>query len=97
MPSDQFIAANRRNWDERVPIHRRDATGFYAVEEFFAGGKRLHAIESGELGDIAGKRLIHLQCHFGLDTLLPTAGGHGADAARAIAARPQVGRLDRHT
>ena len=40
MPSDEFIAANRRNWDERVPIHRRDRTGFYAVERFLAGAKR---------------------------------------------------------
>ena len=77
MPSDEFLAANRRNWDERVPIHRRDRTGFYAVERFLAGDKRLHAIELGELGDVAGKRLIHLQCHFGLDTLI--LARHGAD------------------
>jgi SAM-dependent methyltransferase len=65
-----FFAANRRNWDERVPIHRRDCSGFYAVERFLAGDKRLQAIEWGELGDVDGKRLIHLQCHFGLDTLI---------------------------
>lgn len=70
MPSDEFVAVNRRNWDERVPIHRRDRTGFYAVERFLAGDKHLHAIELSELGDVAGKRLIHLQCHFGLDTLI---------------------------
>jgi SAM-dependent methyltransferase len=70
MSRDEFCAANRRNWDERVAIHRRDATGFYAVERFLAGEKRLHAIDSGELCEIAGKRLIHLQCHFGLDTLI---------------------------
>lgn len=69
MSWDEFCAANRRNWDERVAIHRRDATGFYAVERFLAGEKGLYAIDSGELGNIAGKRLIHLQCHFGLDTL----------------------------
>src|SRR5260370_30250512 len=76
MPSDEFLAANRRNWDARVPIHRRDRTGFYAVERFLAGEKRLHAIERGELGDVAGKRLIHLQCQFGLDTLI--LARHGA-------------------
>jgi len=76
MPSDEFLAANRRNWDERVPIHRRDRTGFYAVERFLAGDKQLHAIELGELGDVAGKRLIHLQCHFGIDTLI--LARHGA-------------------
>src|SRR6266699_2267291 len=70
MPSDEFLAANRRNWDERVPIHRRDRSGFYAVERFLAGDKDLRATERGELGDVAGKRLVHLQCHFGLDTLI---------------------------
>jgi SAM-dependent methyltransferase len=72
----EFLAANRRNWDERVPIHRRDRTGFYAVERFLAGEKHLHSIEVGELGDVAGKRVIHLQCHFGLDTLI--LARHGA-------------------
>jgi hypothetical protein len=42
-----------------VAIHRRDTTGFYGVEQFLAGGKRLYPIDSGELGEIAGKRLIH--------------------------------------
>jgi hypothetical protein len=55
MSWDEFCAANRRNWDERVAIHRRDATGFYAIERFLAGDKRLHAIDIGELGEIAGK------------------------------------------
>src|SRR5437773_9797030 len=70
MPSDEFFTANRRSWDERVAIHRRDASGFYAVERFLVGDKHLHAIEQGELGDVAGKRIAHLQCHFGLDTLI---------------------------
>ncbi len=78
MPRGEFLAANLRNWDERVPIHRRDRTGFYAVERFLAGDKQLHAIERGELGDVAGKRLIHLQCHFGIDTLI--LARHGAIA-----------------
>ena len=71
-----FLTANRRNWDERVPIHRRDRSGFYGVERFLAGEKHLLAFEWGELEDIAGKRLIHLQCHFGLDTLVLVR--HGA-------------------
>jgi len=66
----EFLAANRRNWDERVAIHRRDRTGFYAVDRFLAGEKELHPIEARELGEVGGKRLIHLQCHFGLDTLI---------------------------
>jgi SAM-dependent methyltransferase len=76
--TDAFIAANRRNWDERVAIHLRDTTGFYAIDDFLAGTKKLHAIESGELGQLAGKRLVHLQCHFGLDTLI--LARHGVEA-----------------
>ncbi|BBK33108.1 methyltransferase family protein [Stella humosa] len=63
------LAANRANWDERVAIHRRDRTGSYRTAAFLAGDDVLHPIEDGELGDVAGARLLHLQCHFGMDTL----------------------------
>jgi SAM-dependent methyltransferase len=58
---------NRAWWDERVPIHV--GSTFYDVEGFRAGGSSLRPFESEEVGDVAGKRLAHLQCHFGLDTL----------------------------
>ena len=29
----------------------------------------LHDVERREVGDVAGKTLLHLQCHFGLDTM----------------------------
>lgn len=74
--SDDYLAANRRNWEERVAIHRRDRSGFYAVDRFLAGGKELQAVVRRELGDVGGKRLVHLQCHFGLDTLI--LARHGA-------------------
>src|SRR5438132_3510982 len=63
------IDANRRNWDERATIHARDATGDYMLDRFRAGEDALHEVEAAELGDIAGKRLLHLQCHIGRDTL----------------------------
>jgi SAM-dependent methyltransferase len=63
------IEINRRNWDERVAIHARDATGDYMLDRFRAGEDALHDIEAAELGDIAGKRVLHLQCHIGRDTL----------------------------
>jgi SAM-dependent methyltransferase len=75
VPTDEFTATNRRNWDERVAIHRRDETGFYAMERFLAGEKQLQAIDNGELGDVTGKRVIHLQCHFGIDTLIMARNG----------------------
>src|SRR5436309_15806371 len=64
-----YFEANRRLWDERVAIHRRDATGFYDVETVLAGGDKLNAIEATEIGDVRGLRIAHLQCHFGLDSI----------------------------
>jgi|SoiMetStandDraft_2_1073263.scaffolds.fasta_scaffold131536_2 SAM-dependent methyltransferase len=75
MNREEFFKANRKNWDERVAIHRRDETGFYAVEQVLKGGDKLNAIEAQEIGDISGKRVAHLQCHFGLDSLCLAARG----------------------
>jgi len=63
------IEVNRRNWDERATIHARDTTGDYMLARFRAGEDALHTIEAAELGDISGKRVLHLQCHIGRDTL----------------------------
>ena len=63
------IDVNRRSWDERAAIHARDSTGDYMLDRFRAGEDALHAIEAAELGDMAGKRVLHLQCHVGRDTL----------------------------
>ncbi|MFI5121655.1 MAG: class I SAM-dependent methyltransferase [Vicinamibacteria bacterium] len=64
---DEHRELNRAWWDERVPIHT--ASEFYDVEGFRAGAGRLRPFEVEEVGDVAGKRLLHLQCHFGLDSL----------------------------
>lgn len=64
---NDYIESNRRHWDELVPIHVRST--FYDVESFKAGRSTLTTIEHEELGDVCGKSLLHLQCHFGLDTL----------------------------
>jgi SAM-dependent methyltransferase len=63
------IDINRRNWDERATIHARDTTGDYMLKRFLAGEDALHEIEAAELGDVAGRRILHLQCHIGRDTL----------------------------
>jgi SAM-dependent methyltransferase len=67
--SRDWMPANRRNWDERAAIHARNRTGFYPIDRLKAGEDILQPIEAAEIGDVAGKRLIHLQCHIGLDTL----------------------------
>ena len=64
--SDSF-AINKARWDEVVEIHAR--APFYRVEEFLRGEDVRYPIEKRELGSVAGRRLLHLQCHFGLDTL----------------------------
>jgi len=75
---DDFRAANRLNWDNRARLHATDSTGSYRIDEVLSGGDSLHAIEAGEIGDVRGKRLIHLQCHIGLDTI--SLAGRGAIA-----------------
>ncbi len=63
----ELLAANLRNWDERVSVHM--ASRFYDVDRWVATrpGPRPREIEA--LGDVSGLDLVHLQCHFGLDTL----------------------------
>jgi SAM-dependent methyltransferase len=64
---DDYLALNRANWDARVPVHVGSA--FYDVEGFKAGRSPLRRFELDEVGDVSGRRLVHLQCHIGLDTL----------------------------
>jgi SAM-dependent methyltransferase len=64
---DEWMQTNRASWDERVPIHV--AGEFYDVEGFRKGEERLRPFELEEVGDVSGQDLVHLQCHFGLDTL----------------------------
>ena len=59
---------NRRWWDERVALHV--ASDFYDVDSFRAGVDPPHSAWTfDEVGDVAGLDLVHLQCHFGMDTL----------------------------
>lgn len=61
--------ANLSSWNKRAAMHMRDATGFYDIDAFLAGRDTLGHIEAAEIGDVRGRTLLHLQCHFGLDTL----------------------------
>ncbi len=61
------FAANRVLWNARVAHHLTSA--MYDVEGFIAGRNSLTALELELLGDPRGKRVLHLQCHFGQDTL----------------------------
>jgi 2-polyprenyl-3-methyl-5-hydroxy-6-metoxy-1,4-benzoquinol methylase len=65
MTTDDWREANRANWDERVEVHLKA----YDLTSLRAGHSTLNAVEEAELGPVAGKRVLHLQCHFGNDTL----------------------------
>ncbi|MBI3944267.1 MAG: class I SAM-dependent methyltransferase [Chloroflexi bacterium] len=67
MAPDKYFQANRQLWDQWTKEHEQSP--FYNLAGFRAGKDRLRSIELEELGDVSGKRLLHLQCHFGMDTL----------------------------
>jgi len=63
-----FLEANRAWWDGVVAVH--EASRGYDRAGFLRGEKALCPVEVAELGPrVAGRRLLHLQCHFGMDTL----------------------------
>lgn len=75
---DAFTEANRQLWDEWTRVH--EGSDFYALDSFKNGdtldrpfdaapGIRVRAYEVDEIGAVRGKDLLHLQCHFGIDTL----------------------------
>jgi SAM-dependent methyltransferase len=67
MTMNEYVEANRRHWDEIVPIHVESE--FYDVDDFRRNPDRVKGVERGELGDVRGKTFLHMQCHFGIDTL----------------------------
>jgi SAM-dependent methyltransferase len=62
-----YRETNRGLWNGWARLHVKSA--FYDVPAFKAGKSSLMPIEQSELGEVAGKSLLHLQCHFGMDTL----------------------------
>jgi ubiquinone/menaquinone biosynthesis C-methylase UbiE len=64
---EKYYRTNRRRWNELVDVHVRSEE--YNLEGFIGGESSLHNVELEALGDVSGKKLLHLQCHFGLDTL----------------------------
>ncbi len=64
---DNYIEINRNLWNKRTQIHVDSE--FYDVDSFKKGKDSLNSIEIELLEDIRGKSVLHLQCHFGLDTI----------------------------
>jgi SAM-dependent methyltransferase len=62
---DERLAVNRRRWDEMSDLHIET----YAIDDVDASGVHsLKSFEPGELGDVRGRRICHLQCHIGGDS-----------------------------
>ncbi|WP_245594292.1 class I SAM-dependent methyltransferase [Actinospica robiniae] len=85
-----WLALNRANWNQRVPIHA--ASRAYDLTGFVADGRQLPAFEVEELGDVAGKSLLHLQCHIGTDTLSWARAGATVTGLDFSAAAIEVAR-----
>jgi SAM-dependent methyltransferase len=62
-----YLDKNRASWNARTAYHVESE--FYDVSGFLAGKTSLKSFELGLLGDVRGKRILHLQCHFGQDTI----------------------------
>ena len=65
--ADKFAEINRALWNEKTKHHVN--SDFYDMPSFLAGNTTLKDIELGLLGDVNGKNVLHLQCHFGQDTM----------------------------
>lgn len=66
-PEVNYIEINRNSWNNRTETHLK--SDFYDVEGFLKGKSSLNEIELNLLGDVKGKKILHLQCHFGQDTI----------------------------
>lgn len=62
-----YISINKQTWNNKTDVHI--ASDFYDMPSFLKGKSSLNSIELELLGDVKGKRILHLQCHFGQDTM----------------------------
>lgn len=66
-PMENYLDINKNSWNARVEPHLE--SDFYFVDEFLKGRNSLNSIELDLLGDVKGKSILHLQCHFGQDSI----------------------------
>lgn len=89
-----YIEINRQSWNNRTDTHLKSE--FYDLNGFIKGKTSLNSIELDLLGDISGKTILHLQCHFGQDTIsLSRLGAEvtGVDLSdKAIESAKQIAR-----
>jgi SAM-dependent methyltransferase len=63
----KYFNVNKETWNKKVEVHVK--SDFYDLKNFIEGKTSLNKYELEEVGEVKGKSLLHLQCHFGLDTL----------------------------
>lgn len=66
-PEINYLEINRNSWNHKTETHLKSE--FYDLDGFLNGKTSLKEIELNLLGDIKGKSILHLQCHFGQDTI----------------------------
>ena len=64
---DKYFETNKQTWNAKVKVHAK--SNMYNLEAFKQGQSSLMSYELQTLGDVKNKSLLHLQCHFGQDTL----------------------------
>lgn len=62
-----FAKINKKWWNDITPIHEKSS--LYNLKKFKKGATSLQSIELQELKNIKGKSILHLLCHFGMDSL----------------------------
>ncbi len=70
MPIDQYRETNRANWDSRVDSHY--GSDVYGIDRFASDPEFVGSVvrfDATKMPDIAGAKLLHLQCHIGTDTI----------------------------
>ena len=66
-PEENYLDINRHSWNNRTEAHIKSE--FYGMEQFLQGKTSLQNIELNLLGNVEGKAVLHLQCHFGQDSI----------------------------
>lgn len=93
-PEDKYVTINRASWNNRTESHLKSE--FYDLDGFLKGKTSLNDIEINLLGEIKGKKILHLQCHFGQDSIsLSRLGAHvtGVDFSdKAIESAKQIAK-----
>ena len=91
MNEPAWRAINRAHWDEKVALHLGPRG--YDLTGLRAGRGRLNAIEEAELWPVDGSHVLHLQCHFGADTL--ALAQRGATVVGLDFSSPAIAAADR--